>query len=76
MDRARFARALGLLLVFGLGSSATSCGSDAPDPAAGGSVINESIRKDFQQKKAAAAERAVAKRGAVGSGKLPSKQGP
>jgi hypothetical protein len=73
MERARFARALGLLLVFGLGSSAAGCGSNAPDPAAGGSVINEAIRKDFQQKKAAAAERAAAKRGAVGSGKLRSR---
>jgi hypothetical protein len=75
MQRAQFARALGLLLVFGLGSSATSCGSDAPDPAAADAVTNEGIRKDYQQKKAAASERAAAKRGAVARGKLRPKAG-
>jgi hypothetical protein len=69
MQRAHFARALGLLLVFGLGSSATSCGSDAQNPAAGSGLGNESVRKDYQQKKAAASERAAVKRGAIESGK-------
>jgi hypothetical protein len=69
MQRAHFVRALGLLLVLGLGSSATSCGSDAQNPAAGGGIANDSVRKDYQQKKAAASERDAAKRGAVGTGK-------
>jgi hypothetical protein len=75
MQRARFARALGLLLVFGLGSSATSCGSDAQNSEAGGGIANESVRKDYQQKKAAASERDAAKRGGGGSGKLRPKSG-
>ena len=33
------------------------------------------IRKDFQQKKAAASERVAAQRGAVGRGKIHTKQG-
>jgi hypothetical protein len=60
MKRGRFGRALGLLLVFGLVSSATGCGSNAPDPAGG--ITKEGIRKDYQQKKAAAAERTAVKR--------------
>jgi hypothetical protein len=75
MQRARFARALGLLLVFGLGSSATSCGSDAQNSVAGGGIANESVRKDYQQKKAAASERAAAKRGGAGTGKSRPKSG-
>ena len=69
MRRARLARALGLIALLGLSSSVVGCGSNAPAPAAGGSAINEAIRKDFQQKKAAASERAAANRG-VGAGKI------
>ena len=65
MQRARLARALGLLLVIGLGSSAAGCGSGAPVPVA----TRDDIRKDFQQKKAAALERASAERGAARIGK-------
>ena len=58
-----------MLLVIGLGSSATGCGSDAQNPAAGSGLGNESVRKDYQQKKAAASERAAVNRGGNGSGK-------
>jgi hypothetical protein len=64
MQRARFARALGLVLLFGLGGSAISCGSDTTAPAAGGGITTEGTRKDYQQKKAAASASAAAKRGA------------
>ena len=73
MQRARLARILRCLLMCGLGISAMSCGSDAQNAA--GPVAGEAVRKDYQQKKAAAAERAGSIKGAVGKGKFHAKPG-
>ncbi len=69
MQRAHLARALRWLLTGSLGIAAIACGSDAPIPV--GPVAGEAVRKDYQQKKAAAAERVGSHKGSVKAGTKP-----
>jgi hypothetical protein len=48
MQQARFVRALGLLLVLGLGGSVVGCGSGAQDPPAGW-VAQKAIRAEIRK---------------------------
>ncbi len=66
MQVPRYQRLLGLILLLGLGGSTIGCGSGPQDPGSEGKTTKDIIRQDYQQKKAAAVEKANATKGSLG----------